>query len=147
MIRPRHAKACLRAYVGSEGLIWVYTEFKGLSVLILRVIEAVLTSTNNLFFFLSGNKKNNVYPCKPQFYCIKVGFKGVKIISACFRDGEQMSGSDCAFVKWIWWVFCACSKTHLTHEECFAWRGPIRVDFTNILSSYLRVLKRLEDFQ
>ena len=30
--------------------------------------------------FLSGKKKNNVYPCKPQFYNIKVGFKGVKII-------------------------------------------------------------------
>ena len=28
--------------------------------------------------FLSGNKKNNVYPCKPQFYYIKEGFKGVK---------------------------------------------------------------------
>ena len=26
--------------------------------------------------FLSGNKKINVYPCKPQFYYIKVGFKG-----------------------------------------------------------------------
>ena len=24
--------------------------------------------------FFSRNKKNNVYPCKPQFYCIKVGF-------------------------------------------------------------------------
>ena len=30
--------------------------------------------------FLSRNKKNNVYHCKPQFYYIKVGFKGVKII-------------------------------------------------------------------
>ena len=30
--------------------------------------------------FLSRNKKNNVYPCKAQFYYIKVGFKGVKII-------------------------------------------------------------------
>ena len=30
--------------------------------------------------FLSRNKKNKVYPCKPQFYYIKVGFKGVKII-------------------------------------------------------------------
>ena len=29
---------------------------------------------------LSRNKKNNVYPCKPQFYYIKVGFKGVKFI-------------------------------------------------------------------
>ena len=36
--------------------------------------------------FLSRNKKNNVYPSKPQFYYIKVGFKGVKIIKACFRD-------------------------------------------------------------
>ena len=30
--------------------------------------------------FLIRNQKNNVYPCKPQFYYIKVGFKGVKII-------------------------------------------------------------------
>ena len=36
--------------------------------------------------FLSRYKKNNVYPCKPQFYCIKVGFKGVKIIKVCFSD-------------------------------------------------------------
>ena len=32
------------------------------------------------YMFLGRNKKNNVYPCKPQFYYIKVGFKGVKII-------------------------------------------------------------------
>ena len=30
--------------------------------------------------FFSKNKKNNVYPFKPQFYYIKVGFKGVKLI-------------------------------------------------------------------
>ena len=41
--------------------------------------------------FLSRNKKNNVYPCKPQFYYIKVGFKGVKIIYACFRDEGNKS--------------------------------------------------------
>ena len=28
--------------------------------------------------FLSRIKKNNVYPCKPQFYYIKVGFKGAQ---------------------------------------------------------------------
>ena len=38
--------------------------------------------------FLSRNKKNNVYPCKPQFYYIKVGFKGVKIIWVCFRNAN-----------------------------------------------------------
>ena len=31
------------------------------------------------FMFLSRNKNDNMYPCKPQFYYIKVGFKGVKI--------------------------------------------------------------------
>ena len=41
--------------------------------------------------FLSRNKKNNVYPCKPQFYYIKVGFKGVKIIQACFRDASSVT--------------------------------------------------------
>ena len=30
--------------------------------------------------FLSRTKQNNVYLCKPQFYYIKVRFKGVKII-------------------------------------------------------------------
>ena len=30
--------------------------------------------------FLSRNKKKNVYPCKPQLYYIKVGFKGVEIV-------------------------------------------------------------------
>ena len=29
--------------------------------------------------FLSRNKENNIYPCKPHFYHIKVGFKGSKL--------------------------------------------------------------------
>ena len=40
-------------------------------------------------FYTSNNKKDNVYPCKPQFYCIKVGCKGCKsqihdILIICF---------------------------------------------------------------
>ena len=34
------------------------------------------TRYNHLTMFLSRNKKNNVYACKPQFYYINVGFKG-----------------------------------------------------------------------
>ena len=34
--------------------------------------------------FSSRNKKNNVYPCKPQFYYIKVGFKGVNLYRRVF---------------------------------------------------------------
>ena len=30
--------------------------------------------------FSSKNKKNIVYPSKPQFYYIKQGFKGIKIL-------------------------------------------------------------------
>ena len=37
--------------------------------------------------FLSRNKNNNLYPCKSQFYYIKVEFKGFSITWACFRDG------------------------------------------------------------
>ena len=35
--------------------------------------------------FWSKNKKK-VYPCKPQFYHIKVGCKGVFVTRTCFRD-------------------------------------------------------------
>ena len=42
--------------------------------------------------FLSKNKKINVYPCKPQFYIIKVGFNGVKTIQVCFRDEVNQAG-------------------------------------------------------
>ena len=31
---------------------------------------------STIIYVLTRNKKNNVYPCKPQFYNIKVGFKG-----------------------------------------------------------------------
>ena len=33
-----------------------------------------------MFLSFEQKSENNVYPCKPQFYYIKVGFKGVKII-------------------------------------------------------------------
>ena len=45
--------------------------------------------------------KNNVYPCKPQFYYIKVGFKGVKIISACFRDDSGIVAMASIMAKYL----------------------------------------------
>ena len=44
--------------------------------------------------FLSRSKKINLYPCKPQFYCIKVGFKGSKLYRRVFvmeQDPEYFS--------------------------------------------------------
>ena len=38
------------------------------------------SNENTQSMFLSRIMKNNVYPCKPQFYYIKVGFKRVSII-------------------------------------------------------------------
>ena len=57
--------------------------------------------------FLSRNKKNNVYPCKPQFYYIKVGFNGgqniIGVFSWChslymykFIDEQEISWADFA---------------------------------------------------
>ena len=34
--------------------------------------------------FLSRNKKNNIYPCKPQFYYIKWGLRGSKLYRRVF---------------------------------------------------------------
>ena len=43
--------------------------------------------------YFSKSKKNNVHPRKPQFYYIKVRFKGVSIIQACFRNGKKATES------------------------------------------------------
>ena len=44
--------------------------------------------------FWSKNKKKYVYPCKPQFYYMKVGCKGVLVTRTCFRDvGSAFSHS------------------------------------------------------
>ena len=40
--------------------------------------------------YLSINKKNNVYRSKPQFYYIKVGFKGSKLYRHVFVMGKVM---------------------------------------------------------
>ena len=69
--------------------------------------------------FLSRKKKSNVYLCKSQFYYIKVGFKGVKIIryvfvmstllkqdmvpavgkSTCICTNSEATVSDSAFIE------------------------------------------------
>ena len=44
---------------------------------------------------LSRNKKNNVYPCKPQFYYIKVGFKGGQNCIGMFSWWNVSTESKC----------------------------------------------------
>ena len=65
------------SYFCSKHRLWVFVRTCGYS------LEPPRRGGSNEYpqsMFLSRNKKNNVYPCKPQFYYIKVGFKGVKII-------------------------------------------------------------------
>ena len=53
-----------------------------------QIAEAVLTSTHNLCF---GAKIRKIgIPCIPQFYYIKVGFKGVFIARTCFPDVRDL---------------------------------------------------------
>ena len=69
--------------------------------------------------FLSKNKKSNVYPCKSQFYYVKVGFKGIIIIEACFRDWWLV------YPGWFKLVFDSlgknsdCSREYIVRREIF----------------------------
>ena len=56
--------------------------------------------------FSSNNKKNNVYPCKPQFYYITVGFKGSKLYRHLFV-------MECTL----------CSKSSMTQHRWHVYRG------------------------
>ena len=49
-------------------------------------LEPPLTSTHNLCF--RAEIRKNVYPCKPQFFYIKVGCKGVYISRTCYPDED-----------------------------------------------------------
>ena len=48
--------------------------------------------------FLSRNKKSNVYPCKPQFYYIKVGLRGSKLYRHVFmmstKSADSLTGTE-----------------------------------------------------
>ena len=57
--------------------------------------------------FLSRNKKNNVYPCKTQFYYIKWGLRGSKLYRYVFVMriklkcwGEKRNGQKIGFDIW-----------------------------------------------
>ena len=64
-------KTCDIFYISAQNIDWGYP------------LEPPRRGGSNEYpqsMFLSRKKENNGYPCKPQFYYIKVGFKGVNII-------------------------------------------------------------------
>ena len=44
--------------------------------------------------FLSKNKKNNIYPCKPQFYYIKWVLRGSKLYRHVFVMKNGVNATD-----------------------------------------------------
>ena len=55
-------------------------------------------STHNLCF--RAKIRKNVYPCKLQFYYLKVGCKGVYITRICYHDaGHQMNFLSLLLIK------------------------------------------------
>ena len=58
----------------------------------------ILVRTASQSMFLSRNKKNNVYPSKPQFYYIKVGFKGSKLYRHVFIMSSQLMQKNFKYV-------------------------------------------------
>ena len=51
------------------------------------LFTVLLTSTHNLCF--RAKIRKSVYPCKPQFYYIKVGCKGVLFSRTCLHDDKK----------------------------------------------------------
>ena len=56
--------------------------------------------------FLSRNKKNNVYPCKPQFYYKKWGLRGSKLYRHVFLMASGYEGPAKSFVTWFGLLQC-----------------------------------------
>ena len=84
-----------------------------------------------LSMFLSRNKKNNVYPCKPQFYYIKVGFQGEILYRHVFvmpasqydlnNDINTKSSSLSFYQYLVFYVVFICLKIMSTNKisKCF----------------------------
>ena len=53
------------------------------------------------YMFWSKNKKK-VYPCKPQFYYIKVGCKGVYITRTCYPDVYTVGDGKPTYATCFW---------------------------------------------
>ena len=60
-----------------------------------------------------------MYHCKPEFYYIKMGFKGVKIIYACFRDVYQRLSCVCSSSLKLWPKFWTQPKHALVILDIF----------------------------
>ena len=98
----------IKKWIFSDKTFWYFSCF--CSKHILRIL--VRTASTRRFWRVSTiyvfeqKWENNVYPCKPQFYYIKVGFKGVKIIKVRYCDGST-------YAKPHSWFWCSSQITNV----------------------------------
>ena len=89
--------------------------------------------------FLSRNKKNNVYPCTPQFYYIKVGFKGVRLYRRVFVM-SPLSGLDmrcfCPKLPLLYHVHCAYACAFIIHKFHIIFK-KVHLSMNNIFNGHL----------
>ena len=85
-------------------------------------LEAVLTSTHNLCFFLRRNKNNNVYPCKPQFYYTEIRLKGAKIMFSWNFFLIRLIFFDAFFVL----------LKHAFYQSCNSFINEVKVPLTEL---------------
>ena len=55
----------------------------------MKICDIVHIFAQITIYVLEQKYEKHVYPCKPQFYYIKVGGKGVYITRTCFYDGRD----------------------------------------------------------
>ena len=58
-------------------------------IFFLFLLKTLIVGTHNQCF--GAKIRKIVYPCKPQFYYIKVGCKGVFVTRTCFRNANTVS--------------------------------------------------------
>ena len=69
--------------------------------------------------------KNNVYPCKPQFYYTQVEFKGVKLYRrVCFRDVNIFAGRHETPTENTCVCVCLCYLSFFVASFLITWYHP-----------------------
>ena len=103
--------------------------------------------------FLSSNKKNNVYPCKPKFYYKKWGLRGPKLYRYVFMMINKQNQISCLVLFFIphnvlctttilWWYMCLrkLPMLNLATENWLCWTLPRKIGYAEPCHGKLAML-------
>ena len=113
------------------------------------------SNENPLCMFLSKNKKNSVYPFKPQFYYINVGFKGSKlnrhdfvilrILTGYILSCHRCKGSSCGQRKFL--SDCADAQANLRLRSAHMAEGTFSDVAAQLVYTDDAVIIPLQEFE